>query len=55
MKKRNLSEDRDKEFLENGGIEHCLNKQSNVYVTKQGQLEKMNGYHNLNWKKLKDK
>ena len=27
--------------LENGDIEDCLNQQSNVYVTKQGQLGKM--------------
>ena len=27
--------------LENGEIEDCLNQQSNVYVTKQGQLRKM--------------
>ena len=30
-----------------------MNQQSNVYVTKQGQLGKMDGYHNLNWKPLK--
>ena len=50
-----LLEDTDKESLENGEIEDCLNQQSNVYVTKQGQLGKMDGYHNLNWKQLKDK
>ena len=55
MKKRNLSEDTGKECLENGEIEDCLNQQSNVYVTKQRQLGKMDGYHNLNWKQLKDK
>ena len=33
----------------------CLNQQSNVYVTKHGKLGKMDGYHNLNWKQLKDK
>ena len=43
MKKRNLPEDTDKECLENGKIEDCLNQQSNVYVTKQGQLGKMDG------------
>ena len=43
MKKGNLSEDTDKECLENGEIEDCLNQQSNVYVTKQGQLGKMDG------------
>ena len=43
MKKENLSEDKDKECLENGEIEDCLNQQSNVYVTKQGQLGKMDG------------
>ena len=26
-----------------------------LYVTKQGQLGKMNGYHSLNWKPLKGK
>ena len=26
-----------------------------LYVTKQEQLGKMDGYHNLNWKQLKDK
>ena len=41
--------------LGNGEIEDCLNQHSNVYVTKQGQLGKMDGYHNLNWKQLKDK
>ena len=29
--------------------------QSNVYVTKQGQLGKIDGYRNLKWKQLKDK
>ena len=43
MKKGNLSENKDKECLENGEIEDCLNQQSNVYVTKQGQLGKMDG------------
>ena len=55
MKKRNLPEVTGKECLENGEIEDCLNQQSNVYVTKQRQLGKMDGYHNLNWKQLKDK
>ena len=54
IKKGNLSEDTDKECLENGETEDCLNQQSNVYVTKQRQLGKMDGYHNLNWKHLKD-
>ena len=43
MKKGNLSEDTDKEYFENGEMEDCLNQQSNVYVTKQGQLGKMDG------------
>ena len=30
-----------------------LNQQSNVYVAKQMQLGKMDGYYNLNWKQLK--
>ena len=55
MKKANLYEDTDKVCLENGEMEGYLNQQSNVYVTKQGQLGKMDGYHNLNWKPLKDK
>ena len=55
MKKGNLSGDTDKEYLENGEIEDCFNQHSNVYVTKQGQLGKMDGYHNSNWKQLKDK
>ena len=55
MGKRNLSENTDKECLENGEIKDCLNQQRNVYVTKQRQLGKMNGYDNLNWKQLKDK
>ena len=38
-----------------GEIEDCLNQQSNVYLTKHGQLGKMDGYHNLNWKQSKDK
>ena len=50
MKKGSMSDDRDKECLQSGEIENCLNQQSNVYVTKQGQLGKMNGCHNLNWK-----
>ena len=50
MKKGSLSDDTDKECLQNGEIEDCLSQQSNVYVTKQGQLGKMNGCHNLNWK-----
>ena len=50
MKKGSLSDDTDKECLQNGEIEDCLNQQSNLYVTKQGQLGKMNGCHNLNWK-----
>ena len=44
MKKENLSENKDKECLENGEIEDCLNQQSNVYVIKQGKLGKMDGY-----------
>ena len=55
MRKGNLSEDTHKECLENGKIEDCLNQQSNVYMTKQRQLGKMDGYHNLNWKQLKYK
>ena len=55
MNNGNLSEDTDKEYLENGEIEDCLNQQNNVYVTKQEQLGKMDGYHTLNWKQLKDK
>ena len=55
MKKGNLSEDADKECLENGEKEDCLNQQRNVYMTKQGQLRKMDGHDNLNWKQLKDK
>ena len=55
MKKGYLSEYTDKECLDNGKIEDCLNQQSNVYVTKQGQLGKMDGCHNLNWKQLKYK
>ena len=42
-------------MFDNGEIEDCLNQQSNVYVIKQGQLGKMDGYHNLNWKQLKYK
>ena len=48
-----MSEDTDKERLENGEIEDFLNQQSNVYVAKQMQLGKMDGYYNLNWKQLK--
>ena len=44
MKKGNLSEDTDKECLENGEIENCLNQQSNAYVMKQRQLGKIDGY-----------
>ena len=55
MRKGNLSEDTDKESLENEEIEDCLNQQCNVYMTKQRQLEKKDGNHNLSWKHLKDK
>ena len=50
-----MSDDTDEECLENGEIEDSLNQQSSVYVTKQGQLGKMGGYQNLNWKQLEDK
>ena len=40
MKKGNLSEDTDKECLENGETEDCLNQQSNMYMTRQGQVGK---------------
>ena len=40
----NLLEDTDKESLDNGEIEDCLNQQSNVYVIKQEKLGKMDGY-----------
>ena len=55
MRKGNLSEDTLKECLENAEIEDSENQQGNVYVTKQGQLGETDGYHNLNWKQLKDK
>ena len=55
MKKGNLSEDTDEDCLGNREIEDCLNQQSNVYVTKQGELGKMDGYLNFNWKQLKGK
>ena len=55
IKKENLSEDTDKQCLGNREMEDCLNQQSNMYVTKQGQLRKIDGYDNLNWKQLKDK
>ena len=40
MKKGNLSEDTDKECLENGEIGDCLNLQGNVHADKQEQLGK---------------
>ena len=60
MKKENLSEDTDKQCLGNREMEDCLNQQSNMYVTKQGQLRKIDGYDkpqivSTNWKQLKDK
>ena len=36
-----------KRMLENGEKEECLNQQSNVCVTRQGQLEKTAGNQNL--------
>ena len=51
----NMSEDPGKQCLENGDTENCLNQHSNVYVTKKGKLGKMNSFHNLNWKQLKEK
>ena len=42
--------DTERECLENGEKEECLNQQGNVYVARQGQLERMAGYQNLNWK-----
>ena len=32
-----------------------LESTEQLYATKQEQLGKMDGYHNLNWKQLKDK
>ena len=46
MRKENLLGDAERECLEKG---ECLNQQSNMCVTRQGQLERMAGYQNLNW------
>ena len=50
MKKGNRLGDTERDSLENGEKGECLNQQSNVCVTRQGQLERMAGYQNLDWK-----
>ena len=52
MRKVNLLGDTEREYLENGKKGGFLNQQSSVSVTRQGQLERMDGYQNLNWKQL---
>ena len=52
MRKVNLLGDTERECLENGKKGGFLNQQSSVSVTRQGQLERMDGYQNLNWKQL---
>ena len=48
MRKENVLGDTERKCLENGKKEECLNQQSNVFMTRQGQLEKMADYQNLN-------
>ena len=56
LRKENLLVDTERECLGNGKKGKFLNQQSSVCVTRQGQLERMDGYQNLNWKQLeKDK
>ena len=43
------------ECLENGEKGECFNQQSNVYVTKQEQLERMVCCQKLNWMQLKNR
>ena len=50
MRKEDLLGDTERECFENGEKGECLNQQSNVCVTRQGQLKRMAGYQNLNWK-----
>ena len=52
MRKVNLLGDTERECLENGKKGGFLNQQSSVSVTRLGQLERMDGYQNLNWKQL---
>ena len=50
MRKENLLGDTERECLKNGEKKECLNQQSNVCVSRKGQLERMPGYQNFNWK-----
>ena len=50
MRKENLLRDTEREYLKNGEKKECLNQQSNVCLSRKGQLERMAGYENLNWK-----
>ena len=50
MRKENLFGDTDRQCIENEEKGERLNQQSNVSATRQGQLERMAGYQNLNWK-----
>ena len=52
MRKENVLGNTEKECLENREKGECLNQQCNVYVTRQGQLEKLRGYQNFSWKQL---
>ena len=48
MRRESLLGDAERECLENGEKGECLNQQSNMCATRQGQLERMAGYQNLN-------
>ena len=50
MRKENLLGDTERQCLENGEKGECLNQWSNVCLTRQGQLERMADFQNLNWK-----
>ena len=50
VRKENLLGDTERECLENGKKEECLNQWSDMCVTRQGQLERMADFQNLNWK-----
>ena len=50
MRKENLLGYTERECLENGEEGECFNQLCNVCATRQGQLEKMADYQNLNWK-----
>ena len=49
MKKENMSQDTDKECLENG---ECFESAEQRICHQASAVRKMDGYYNLNWKQL---